>query len=158
SRIKPFGQGAVLLESEKPPSQLDHAAPDPGIAGARKALLAPAPAAFVRRAGEAGITGNGPVIAQVARDDLVNQHVRCLDADAQDPRKQRTIACGPFSVRGAALSIRRRSCSISRIWSRTTRSRARWRRNSARVFSGSGIASAVRKLSSFSAALRRVGL
>ena len=35
SRCKPLGQGTVLLESEKTPSELDHAAPDASAAGAR---------------------------------------------------------------------------------------------------------------------------
>ena len=88
SRLKPLGQGAVLLEPEKTPSELDHAAPDAGIAGARKSLLASTSAALVRRAGEAGVAGDGLAITQVAREDLVDQHVRGLDADAEDPCNQ----------------------------------------------------------------------
>ena len=38
--LKPLGQGAVLLEPEKTPRQLDHAAPNASVTGARKAGLA----------------------------------------------------------------------------------------------------------------------
>ena len=124
SRLKPLGQGAVLLEPEKTPSKLDHATPDAGVAGARKTLLAPPFAALIRRAGQPGIAGDGLAIAQMTRQDLVDQHVRRLDANADDPRNRRTIACGPFSPAGAAASLRRRSCSIARICSHTRRSRA----------------------------------
>src|SRR5262245_27031762 len=88
SRLKPLGQDAVLLEPEKTPSQLDHAAPDAGVTGARKTPLAPASAAFVRRAGETGVAGDGLVITQAAREDLIDQHVCRLDANAEDPRNE----------------------------------------------------------------------
>src|ERR671911_395406 len=52
---------------------------------ARKTPLAPTSAALVRRAGEAGVAGDGSAIAQVAREDLIDQHVRRLDAHAEDP-------------------------------------------------------------------------
>src|SRR4051794_232968 len=70
---------------------------------------------------------------------------------------KRTIAGGPFSA-GAAVSLRRRSCSMSLICSRTMRNRIISRRSSARVFSGSGVPSAVQRPSSLSSALRSVGL
>ena len=69
---------------------------------------------------------------------------------------RRTIACELRSAPVGAASLRRRSCSTARICSRTTRSRARWRHSSARVFSGSSVPSAVRSPLSFSSALRRV--
>jgi hypothetical protein len=67
----------------------------------------------------------------------------------------RTIACGPFSE--VIASSPDRLCSIARICSRTTCSRARWRRSSARVFSSKGTPSAVRRPSRCSSALRSVG-
>src|SRR3954452_2769232 len=48
---------------------------------------------------------------------------------------ERTIVGGPFSA-GAAVSLRRRSCSMSLICSRTMRNRIISRRSSARVFFG----------------------
>jgi hypothetical protein len=45
--MKPLRQGAILLEPEKTPSQLNPAVPDASIAGTRKTFLAPASAALV---------------------------------------------------------------------------------------------------------------
>ena len=45
-------------------------------------------AALVRRAGQAGIARHRPPVAQVARQDLVHQHVGGLDANPDDPRQQ----------------------------------------------------------------------
>src|SRR6516162_1477586 len=47
---EPLRQGAVLLEHEKSPRQLDHAPPNPGIAGPRQPLLAALLPALVGRA------------------------------------------------------------------------------------------------------------
>ena len=71
-RCEPLGQGAVLLKPDKTPSQLDHAAADAGIAGARKTPFASTVAALVGRAGKAGVAGDRLAIAPVAREDLVN--------------------------------------------------------------------------------------
>ena len=113
SGVKPLGQCTVLLEPEKTPRQLDHAAPDASVPGARKTPLAPASATLIRRTGKAGVAGDGLAIAQVAREDLVDQHVRRLGADAEHPRNETYHACGPFSLVPAAASLRRRSCSIA---------------------------------------------
>jgi hypothetical protein len=67
---------------------LDHAAPDAGVAGARKTSLAPASTALVRRAGKPGIAGDGFAIAQVAGEDLVDQHIRRLNTNTEDPCKE----------------------------------------------------------------------
>jgi hypothetical protein len=40
------------------------------------------------RAGEAGVAGDRLAIAQVARENLVDQHVRRLDANADDPHNE----------------------------------------------------------------------
>ena len=88
SRREPLGQGAVLLKPEKTPSQLDHATPNARIAGTRKTSLAPAAAALVRRAGKASIAGDRPAIAQVPREELVDQHVGRLDADTAEARSE----------------------------------------------------------------------
>jgi hypothetical protein len=150
-----WARALFLLEPDKTPSQLDHAAADADIAGARKTPFASTAAALVGRAGQAGVAGDGPAIAPVAREDLVDQHVRRFDTNAKDTAIRRTIVCGPAAA--ATASLRRRSCSTTRIWSRTMRSRARWRRSSASVFCGNGVPSAVRRSSSLSATLRMVG-
>jgi hypothetical protein len=51
--VKPLGQAAVLLEHQKPPCQLDHAAPGSGVTGSSQPFLATLLAALVWRAGEA---------------------------------------------------------------------------------------------------------
>ena len=81
-------QRAVLLEPEEAPSQLNHASPHPSIAGSGEPLLSALPAAFVGRAGDTCVTGNGSSIPHISRQDLVNEHVRGLDADADYARKQ----------------------------------------------------------------------
>src|SRR5438552_18301726 len=53
-----------------PPGQLDHAVPDPGIAGAGQPFLAPLLAAFVRGAGQPGVTRHRPAVAHRARAHL----------------------------------------------------------------------------------------
>src|SRR5207302_9733069 len=55
---EPADKRAILLEDQKAPGQLDHAAADTTVAGAGKTLLAPALAALVRRAGQSGIARN----------------------------------------------------------------------------------------------------
>jgi hypothetical protein len=82
---------------------LDHATPDAGVAGARKTFLAPASAALVRRAGKPGVASDGLAIAQVAREHLVDQHVRRLNTNTEDPRKKanhRVRALSPGRDRG----------------------------------------------------------
>jgi hypothetical protein len=69
--------------------------------------------AFVRRPGESGVSGNGSAIAQSARQNLVDLHVRSLDADADHSRKETNVR--PFFRSGSAASWRSRSRSISRI-------------------------------------------
>ena len=88
SRCKPLGQGTVLLESEKAPSELDHAAPNASVTGARKAPLAPASSALIGGAGKAGVASDRLAVAPVAREDLVDQHVRRLNTDAEDARNE----------------------------------------------------------------------
>lgn len=84
ARLEPLGEVPVLLEAQKPLRQLDHAAPHAGVAGACQPPLAAALAALVPRPGEPGIARHGAAVAQAAGQDLVDQHVRRLDADADD--------------------------------------------------------------------------
>jgi hypothetical protein len=51
-------------------------------------LFAPAFAALVRRSGQPGETGDCPAVAQIAGEDLVDQYVCRLDADAHYPGYQ----------------------------------------------------------------------
>lgn len=110
SRHEPSGQGAVLLKPEKTPSQLDHAAPDASIAGTRKTFLAPAAAALVWGAGKASVAGDGPAIAQVPRENLVERAVSTPTPQTRAMR--RIIACGPLS------SAPPRTCAGARAPSR----------------------------------------
>ena len=76
------------------------------------ALLASPRAAFIRRAGQPGIMRPGSAVAQVTRQDLVHQHVRCLDTNADDlcqPPDHRVgallgVLLEPFQARGFDLS------------------------------------------------------
>src|ERR1700747_3304394 len=64
--VKPMGQGAVLLEHQKPPCQLDHAAPDSRVTGSSQPFLATLLTALVRRAGEAPIARHRPTVNRAA--------------------------------------------------------------------------------------------
>ena len=64
---KPLCQGAVLLEHEQPPRQLNHASSNPSIARTGQPFLSALPPALVGRASEAGITRYGPSVAHVSR-------------------------------------------------------------------------------------------
>ena len=81
-------QGAALLEHQKPPCQLDHAAPDSRVTGSSQPFLATLLAALVRRAGEAPIARHRPTVAQVSAEHLLHQHVRRLYANPDHPRHQ----------------------------------------------------------------------
>jgi hypothetical protein len=93
-------QCAVFLEHQKAPRQLDHAAAHAGITGPGQPLLSPPRTALVRRTGQTGprvrpsagprtgSASDGLPVTQIARQDLVDEHVRGLDADADDPRQQ----------------------------------------------------------------------
>src|SRR5262245_1055390 len=82
ANFKPFRQGALLLESKKAPRQLDHPPPHPTIAGSGEPLLPASAATFVGRARQPSVARHGAPIAQVARQDLLDQHVRRLNANA----------------------------------------------------------------------------
>src|SRR5712675_659252 len=94
-------QGAVLLEHQKPPCQLDHAAPDSRVTGSSQPFLATLLAALVGRAGEAPIARHRPTVAQVSRQHLLHQHVGCLDANPDHARQQ--AHHGVWSIAGGFL-------------------------------------------------------
>src|SRR4249919_3142297 len=85
---EPLRQGAVLLEQEESPRQLDHAPPNPRIPGSRQPFLAALLPALVGRASEARITRYGASIAQVSRQHLLHQHLGRLDANAHHTRQK----------------------------------------------------------------------
>ena len=101
SRSKPLRQGAVFLEHEKSPGQLDHASAHPSVAGSGQPFLPTFFSALVGRASEPGITRDGPSVAQVARQRFLHQHVRGLDADPDHARQQ--AHHGVWSVTGRSL-------------------------------------------------------
>ena len=84
----PLRQGTLLLELEKAPRQLDHPPAHPSVAGSGEPFLAAFAPALVGRAREARVARHGAPVAQVARQDLLHQHVRRLDADADHARQQ----------------------------------------------------------------------
>jgi hypothetical protein len=77
-----------LLEHEEPPSELDHASPDAGIASPGETFFSSPLAALVRRAGETSVASDRSLISQVARQYLVHEHVCRLNADAEDAGQQ----------------------------------------------------------------------
>src|SRR4051794_4510475 len=74
------------LPAERHPlgGQLDHPAADAGVACLGEPFFAPPAAALVGGAGEARIAGDGSSIAPGPGKNLMDQHVRCLYADAHD--------------------------------------------------------------------------
>src|SRR5204863_8183472 len=62
----PLCQGALLLEHEKAPRQLDHPPTHASVAGSSEPLLPAFAPAFVGRAREACVTGHGASVPQIA--------------------------------------------------------------------------------------------
>src|SRR5215212_6276272 len=100
ARPVPLRQRALLLEQEKAPRELEHAAAHTSVAHLGQAPIPPFGAALVWRAGQASVARHGPPVAQVARQDLVHEHVRGLDANADHPGQQTDHGLGP---RGRSL-------------------------------------------------------
>jgi hypothetical protein len=79
---------------QEAPGKLDHSLPHPSIAGSREPLLAALAPAFVGRfssprAREPAVACHGAAVAQVAQQDLLDQHVRGLDAKCRSPASER---------------------------------------------------------------------
>src|SRR5262249_22104163 len=81
----PLRQGAVLLELQHAPGELDHPATHPRVAGPGQPFLAAAVAALVRCPSKPGIACNCPLIAQGARQNLAYQHIGGLNAQSPPP-------------------------------------------------------------------------
>ena len=152
---KPLRQGAVLLEHEKSPRQLDHASSNPSVARTGQPFLLAFSATLVGRAREAGIARYGPSVA-LFRDSTSCTSMwpsRCQcpsHAPAGAPwhaLPRRAPARGDPGVRSRLLDL-----------SRTSRRRSMSRYSSDNVLGGIGSPSGVRKPSSRSAAFFSLGL
>src|SRR5215467_4097265 len=77
-----IGQSALVLELEEAPRQLDHPPPYPSIAGTGEPFFPASVSTFVGRPREPSVARHGASITQVARQDLLDQHIRRLDANA----------------------------------------------------------------------------
>src|SRR3954453_14112041 len=100
ARPIPLRQRALLLEQEKAPRELEHAAAHTGVAHLGQAPLPPFGAALVGRAGQASVARQRPPVPQVAGGNPVPEHVRGLDANADPPGQQAHHGLGP---RGRSL-------------------------------------------------------
>src|SRR5215510_45473 len=108
--FKPLGQGALLLELEEAPRELDHSLPHPSIAGSREPLLAALAPAFIGRAREPAVACHGPAVAQVARDKISLTSMSAVSMPMPITRiRTRSIRFGP--VFGACFSCSRRAFS-----------------------------------------------
>src|SRR3954447_2412542 len=66
---------------QKAPSQLNHAAAYPRVARFGKPFLPPPRSAFVRSAGQTSVARYRSAVPQIPRQDLMDEHVSCLNAD-----------------------------------------------------------------------------
>src|SRR4029077_8104403 len=83
----PLRQGAVLLKAQEAPRQLNETATHPRVARLGQTLLTSFQPGLVWRPGEAGVTGHGPSVSQISGQNFLHQHIRRLDADADDARQ-----------------------------------------------------------------------
>src|SRR4051812_7883533 len=88
ARPVPLRQRTLLLMKQEAPGQLDHPAADAGVACLGEPFFAPPAAALVGGAGEARIAGDGSSITQGPCKNLMDQHVRCLNANAHNAREE----------------------------------------------------------------------
>src|ERR1700731_1032844 len=153
----PLRQCTVLLEDQKAPSQLNHSAAYPCVARLGKSFLLPSAAALIWRAGETSVARHSSSIPQTPRQDLMHQHVRRFDANANNTGEQSDHRMR-FFLRRLFQALPTRPSSTSLIWSMIKRSRAMSRRSSRSVFAGSGTPSGVTSVARRSGALRNVGL
>ena len=93
-----MGQCTVLLKEQKAPSQLNHSAAHSCVARLGEPFLSPFAAALVGCASETSIARYGSSIPQFPREDLVHQHVRSFDTNANH-------AGVTFSKRGSAVVL-----------------------------------------------------
>jgi hypothetical protein len=111
SRCKPLGQGAVLLESDKAPSELDHAAPDASVTGARKPPLATAFSALIRRPCKAGVAGERcrMILIDIARIVMATPHEGRGRQESARLMKLSLSSALNYGLHGPARTFNRRS-------------------------------------------------
>src|SRR5262249_59140774 len=80
----PAASALFFGESKKPPRNWVPPPPHPSVARSGKPLLASCLAAFIRRPRQPAVARHGATVAQVARQDLPDQHVRRLDPNPND--------------------------------------------------------------------------
>src|SRR3954469_12911195 len=103
ARPVPLRQRTLLLMKQEAPGQLDHPAAHARVARLGEPFLPPPAAALVGRSGQARIAGDGSSIAPGPGKNLMNQHVRCLKADAHNAREEtnhdmRLVLRSPFQL------------------------------------------------------------
>jgi hypothetical protein len=81
----PLRQGAVLLKTQEAPRQLNETATHPRVARTNPAHDVSTRSLW--RPGEAGVTGYGASVLQVSGQNFLHQHIRRLDANADDARQ-----------------------------------------------------------------------
>src|SRR6202047_2060492 len=81
----PQCQCALLLKQQEAPSELDHAAADPGIAGSGEPWSPPLCAALVGRASQPGVARHRFSVTHWPREHLMNEHISRFHANADDP-------------------------------------------------------------------------
>src|ERR1700694_2766096 len=84
----PQCQCALLLKQQKAPGELDHTAPDPGVAGSGEPLFPPLRAALVWRARQAGVARHRFSVTRWPREHLMDEHICRFNTDANDPSQQ----------------------------------------------------------------------
>src|SRR5713101_111439 len=84
----PSGKGAIALEEEKSPRELDQAAPHSAVTRFGEPFFPALRAALVGCAGEPSIARHGSPISEASKQDLPDQHVRGLDPDADNAGQQ----------------------------------------------------------------------
>ena len=111
----PLRQGAFLLKAQEAPRQLNETATHPRVARLGQTLLTSFRPALVWRAGQARVTGHGPSVSQVSGQNFLHQHIRRLDADADDARQHPNHRRhGRHVAKRDALADDRRSCRLGR--------------------------------------------
>src|SRR6202011_5267261 len=81
----PQCQCALLLKQQEAPSELNHAAADPGIAGSGEPLFPPPRTALVWRARQTGVARHRFAVTQWSREHLRDEHISRFNADADHP-------------------------------------------------------------------------
>src|ERR1700730_13023487 len=77
----PQCQCALLLKQQEAPGELDHAVPDPSVAGAGEPWFPPLGAALVRRARQTGVARHRFSVTHWPREHLLDEHIGRFSAD-----------------------------------------------------------------------------